>query len=151
MKQDDFTHQGFAAPRHPAWLARLPRFLAAGGMATLLHWGLMALLVACSVQAWCATALGMAVGATANYFLQRRYVFSPARGFSLGVYLLSVGMAWSVNLVAFQLLHGGGMGIAAAQFLSSAGVALLNFLFLQKFACRAPAWIRVSSRESHDE
>ncbi|WP_052364831.1 GtrA family protein [Halotalea alkalilenta] len=136
MDQENFSFKGFAAHRHPAWLARLARFLAAGGVATLLHWGAMALLVASGVQASGATALAMAAGAGVNYFLQRRYMFSRACGFSLGVYLLSVGMAWSVNLVAFQLLHTSGIGIVLAQLSSTALVALLNFLFLQKFACR---------------
>lgn len=145
MNQDDFKHQDFAVHRHPTWMARFPRFLAAGGVATLLHWGLMAALVACGAQAWCATALAMAAGATANYFLQRRYVFFQARGFSAGVYLLSVAIAWSVNLAVFQVLHTSGVEIAPAQLLSTALVALLNFIFLQRFACRPPAWVRVSS------
>lgn len=145
MNQGYFKHQDFAAHCHPKWMAKFPRFLAAGGAATLLHWGVMAVLVTCGVQAWCATALAMAVGATANYFLQRRYVFFQVQGFSVGSYLLSVAMAWSVNLAAFQVLHASGAAVAPAQFASTVLVGVLNFLFLQRFVGRRSAWLRASS------
>lgn len=145
MNQGDFKHQDFTAHRHPKWMAIFPRFLAAGGVATLLHWGVMAVLVTCGVQAWCATALGMAVGATANYFLQRRYVFLQAQGFSVGIYVLSVAMAWSVNLAAFQVLHASGAEVASAQLVSTGLVGVLNFLFLHRFVDRRSAWLRASS------
>jgi putative flippase GtrA len=151
MNQDDFKHQDFAADGHATWTARFPKFLAAGGVATLLHWGVMAVLVICGVQAWCATALAMAVGATANYFLQRRYVFFHAQGLSVGIYLLSVAMAWSVNLAAFQILHAVDVEIAPAQFLSTVLVSFLNFVFLQRVADRRPACFRAPSWNSYRE
>lgn len=145
MNEDDFEYQKFAAYRNSTWMARFPRFLAASGTATLLHWAVMAVLVTCSIQAWCATALAMVVGATANYFLYRRYVFVHGQAFSVGLYLLSVAIAWSVNLTAFQFLHAIGVEIAPAQFLSTVLVALLNFIFLHRFAGRSPACLRAHS------
>jgi hypothetical protein len=50
---------------------RSVRFVIAGGVATAVHWAVMAAGVACGIDAVAATAGGAAAGAAANYTLQR--------------------------------------------------------------------------------
>jgi len=116
-------------------LGRLPRFLVAGGGATLLHWLTMWALVQLGVDARTATAVGAGIGVVANYIAQHRFTFESdlAHGVAFPRYLAGAALGWILNLVAFSALIGAGAGIVWSQGIATAVVALVNFLFAQRF------------------
>lgn len=98
----------------------------------MLHWGLMALLVAFHIAPVVATAAGAALGAIANYLLQFHITFQARARHSraLPAYAAVVLVGWLANLLVFMGLHTGlGLASALAQGLTTLLVALLNFWF----------------------
>jgi putative flippase GtrA len=116
-------------------LGRLPRFLVAGGGATLIHWLTMWALVQTGVDARLATSIGAGVGLLVNYLAQHRFTFESnlAHGVAFPRYLAGAALGWVLNLVAFSALIGAGAGIVWSQGIATAVVALANFLFAQRF------------------
>lgn len=116
--------------------AVLVRFTLSGGLATLLHWALMTLLVLAHCNANAATAVGALAGAAANYGLQQRFTFrlQGGHGRALPRYGLAVALGWLANLGLFAGLHEGlALTVAVAQFMTSALVALLNFFLYKRW------------------
>lgn len=112
------------------------RFLISGGAATGVHWAVMALLVLVGMAPAWATALGAVAGAVTNYPLQHRFTFR-ARGphsESISLYLLVCGVGWLANLLLFMTLHQGlNMPTGVAQFLTTAAVAVLNYILYKRW------------------
>lgn len=106
------------------------RFLASGGLATAIHWGLMALLVVLGVNAAVATAAGAALGAASNYILQFHITFRARAQHSRAVpaYFAVVCVSWLANQLLFMGLHAGlALAVVPAQGLTTLLVAFLNF------------------------
>ena len=99
---------------------RLPRFLLAGGFATLLHWLIMLVLIRFGVGAVSATSIGAPMGLLANYALQHRY-------------LTGAGLGWGLNLLSFSLLMAAGTTVALSQLVATGLVAFANYLFAKRF------------------
>jgi len=116
-------------------LGALPRFLLAGGFATLLHWLIMMLLVRAGLNALVATAVGASAGLLANYIGQHRFAFcSPLpHRVTFPRYLAGAGMGWTLNLLSFALLKMAGANLALAQITATGVVALANYLFAERF------------------
>lgn len=128
--------------RRSALNARPARFVVAGGLATTVHWAAMAAGVAAGMDAVAATASGAAVGAAANYALQRRALDAGAVCHRRAVprYLLACAIAWVANLVVFAaLLALTTWTITIAQAVTTAVVAALNFLLYDRLVFHDPA------------
>lgn len=115
-----------------SWRVQARRFVLAGGLATGVHLGVMAVALAAGLPALSATVVGASLGALANYFLQYGYTFAARRiahARAARRYALVAAAGWGLNATAFLALHAGaGMDVAPAQFLTSALVAMTNFL-----------------------
>ncbi|MAZ05609.1 MAG: polysaccharide synthesis protein GtrA [Halomonas sp.] len=114
---------------------RLPRFLLAGGFATLLHWLIMLVLIRFGVGAVSATSIGATMGLLANYALQHRYAFCSALPHRVAFprYLTGAGLGWGLNLLSFSLLMAAGTTVALSQLVATGLVAFANYLFAKRF------------------
>lgn len=124
----------FPTLRPTGW-SRLPRFLLTGGIATLLHWLTMLVLIDWGVSAVPATATGAVVGLLANYVGQYRYAFCsdlPHR-MTFPRYLSGAALGWALNLTGFSLLLVAGLGVAPSQIITTGLVAFANYLVAQRF------------------
>jgi putative flippase GtrA len=120
---------------HPWFQRRLPRFLVAGGIATLLHWLIMWLLVQAGLAPAFSTAAGATAGLAFNYLAQHQYAFAsdlPHR-VALPRYLAAANLGWGLNLLCFSVLSLAGFKILAAQFFATATATLANFFFAKRF------------------
>ncbi|WP_227519534.1 GtrA family protein [Marinobacter sp. ANT_B65] len=110
-------------------------FLAAGGLATLFHWLVMAALIVAGLEPTLATASGSISGATLNYGLQRRLAFQnagPHRS-TLWRYMGSCFFAWLCNLISFFLLNNLlALSVPLSQVVTTGLVAALNYLVYQR-------------------
>ncbi len=106
------------------------RFLGAGGVSTLAHWAVMAVLVYVGTMPLVATVVGAAVGAATNYGLQYHVTFRSDRAHrhALPRYLLVCGVGWLANALLFAGLYNGlNLSVAAAQVLTTMAVAVLSY------------------------
>jgi putative flippase GtrA len=111
------------------------RFLFSGGLATLAHWLVMALLIMAGSDAAVATGVGAIVGALVNYILQRNVTFrsSVAHRRAMQAYLLACVIIWCANLAVFIILHSGlGLTPLYAQGLTTAIVACLSYVLYKR-------------------
>lgn len=144
------TARGAAlAPRDRRGMAnaRPARVVVAGGLATIVHWAVMAVGVAAGIDAVAATAGGAAAGAAANYILQRRALDAGAVRHRRAVprYLLACAIAWVANLVVFAALLALTAGkIGIAQAVTTAVVAGLNFFLYDRLVFHDPATSRTA-------
>jgi len=117
-------------PTHSPIAAQIVRFLGAGGLATLLHWGVMGALMLCEMAALLATTVGAMAGALGNYGLQSRWVFANPAGpcrRRMTAYLCTLPLGWCANAAVFAALatH---VPIWLAQLGAHSAVATLNFV-----------------------
>ena len=125
----------FNSPLNQTLGRQVTGFLAAGGLATAIHWASMALLVLAGLPALTATAIGSICGAVTNYFFQRRLAFPGAGSHQKTVwrYVLSCLLAWVTNFVVFSFLQQGLLlSVTVSQLATTAAVALLNFTVYQR-------------------
>jgi putative flippase GtrA len=114
---------------------RVIGFLTAGGMATILHWVSMSVLMAFGLSAVAATFLGSVIGAVSNYTLQRSLAFPDARphGEAVWRYVLSTAVASVCNTLVFFALHNlAQIPVVASQLVTTATVAALNYYAYNK-------------------
>lgn len=114
---------------------QLQGFIAAGGLATLFHWLVMAGLVGAGLEATPATASGSLSGAVMNYGLQRRLAFRNAGSHrhTAWRYFMSCIGAWLCNLVFFFLLnHILILSVTLSQIVTTGLVAALNYLVYRR-------------------
>lgn len=106
------------------------RFLGAGGVSTLAHWAVMAVLVHLGAMPLLGTVVGATVGAATNYGLQYHVTFRSDRAHrhALPRYLLVCGVGWLANALLFAGLYNGlNLPVAAAQVLTTMAVAVLSY------------------------
>jgi len=114
---------------------QLQGFIAAGGLATLFHWLVMAALIGAGLEPTLATASGSVSGAALNYGLQRRLAFRNAgpHRFTLWRYVGSCFVAWLCNLVFFFLLNSVlELPVMLSQVITTGLVAALNYIVYQR-------------------
>lgn len=115
--------------------ALLVRFVLSGGIATALHWTLMAVLIYCHGSAVAATALGAFAGACANYWLQQRFTFRARveHWQTMPRYVLVTLLGWLVNVALFAFFQAWlGLDVMPAQLITSGLVALLSFVLYKR-------------------
>ncbi|SNC60497.1 Putative flippase GtrA (transmembrane translocase of bactoprenol-linked glucose) [Marinobacter sp. es.048] len=120
--------------RSTGW-GRLPRFLLAGGAATLLHWLTMLVLIGWGLTAVLATATGATVGLLTNYVGQHRYAFCSGLPHRVAFprYLTGAALGWTLNLMGFSLLLVAGLSTAPSQMITTGLVAFANYFFARRF------------------
>ncbi|MDS1310289.1 GtrA family protein [Marinobacter xiaoshiensis] len=114
---------------------QLQGFVAAGGLSTLLHWFVMAALIAAGLEPVLATVSGSVSGALLNYGLQRRLAFRNAgpHRVTLWRYIVSCLGAWFCNLAFFFLLNNVlGLPVTLSQIVTTGLVAALNYIVYQR-------------------
>ncbi len=87
--------------------ARFSRFALVGGVATVVHFGVMILLIEAGIPALSATATGAMLGALASYVLQRRFAFRSCRahGDCLPGYVLANLVFLGGNVALFAVFQ----------------------------------------------
>jgi len=116
------------APARCTLAAQILRFLGAGGLATLLHWGVMGALILLGASALAATVAGSVAGALGNYGLQSRWVFAArASAHAMRRYVCTLPLGWGVNAVVFAVLAAHAT-VWLAQIGAHAVVAAVNFM-----------------------
>lgn len=109
--------------------------MAAGGLATLFHWLVMAALMGVGFSPTNATASGSIFGAALNYDLQRRMAFRNAgpHRVTLWRYISSCLVAWLCNLTFFFLLNRIlGLPVTLSQVVTTGFVAAINYVVYQR-------------------
>lgn len=117
-------------------LKALIRYLISGGLATLLHWAIMAWLISVAVHANIATALGAFAGALLNYLLQFHFTFrsTHAHRDAMPRYLLITLLNWCVNNALFAGLHGfTHLTVPVVQMITTFIVLVFNFVMYRRF------------------
>lgn len=118
------------------WLKSAGRYLISGGVATLLHWSAMAVLIGAGLSASTSTALGALAGALFNYLLQFHFTFRSNQTHFDAVprYLLITLLSWCANNALFALLHGfTSLSVVKSQLLTTVLVTALNFVLYRRF------------------
>ncbi|WP_439101251.1 GtrA family protein [Congregibacter sp.] len=112
-------------------LSQFLRFLVNGGLATLLHWSVMAFLIARGLDAFVATCAGAVFGAIAAYVLQYQFTFgcTAAHGHTSIKFSASAGLSWSLNALLFHAMHHvAGIPTALAQGLTTVVTTATNYV-----------------------
>ena len=123
---------GLRTHRRTLAAARLARFGASAGAATLLHWAVMAVLIAMNWGVVLASTTGAVAGSALNYLLQSRWTFNASQPRWV-TYIFVVLIGWSANAAIVRILVAfAGFGCALGQFCATACVALLNYAFYQR-------------------
>lgn len=118
------------------WLKSAGRYLISSGIATLLHWSAMAVLIGAGLSASTSTALGALAGALFNYLLQFHSTFRSSQTHFDAVprYLLITLLSWCANNALFALLHGfTSLSVVESQLLTTVAVTVLNFVLYRRF------------------
>ncbi|WP_417517953.1 GtrA family protein [Marinobacter sp.] len=119
----------------PFFSLQVQGFLAAGGLATLFHWLVMAALIGAGLEPTVATASGSLSGAALNYGLQRRMAFRNAgpHRFTLWRYVGSCFFAWLCNLIFFFLFNNLlALPVPLSQLAATGLVAAMNYTVYQR-------------------
>jgi putative flippase GtrA len=114
---------------------QLQGLVAAGGLATVFHWLVMAALIGAGLEPTLATASGSVSGAALNYGLQRRLAFHNAgpHRVTLWRYIGSCFVAWLFNLAFFSLLNNVlTLSVPLSQIVTTALVAAMNYIVYQR-------------------
>lgn len=115
--------------------AQVGKFLTSGGISTVLHWALMALLIGAGIHATIATLIGALAGAALNYLLQYHWTFSVHKPHAetISTYVLAVLLSAGVNTALFHFiaLHLGET-IVSAQITATTIVAGMNFIVYKR-------------------
>lgn len=114
---------------------RVFRFVVAGGLSTLSHWSVMALMIFSAVLPEVATAAGALVGALVNYGLQKSFTFRSMQRHrnTLPRYILACTLLWMANLFVFSILiRLLTVQLVTAQLITTALVAILSYYLFKK-------------------
>lgn len=116
--------------RPPHGLGRVVRYGFVGALATVIHYLVLALLVASGVDPVLATALGATMGALTHYLVSARHVFGRSRsvagaGTFLGVAAVGVGLNAAVVWIGTVGL---GFGLLGVQLVATAVVFLTTYV-----------------------
>ncbi|QGZ40674.1 putative flippase GtrA [Pseudoduganella flava] len=104
-------------------------FLCVGGISTLVHYGLMALLVHAGLPAVPASCAGFALSAVLNYLLNDWLTFrsNEDNGVTAPRFAIVALSGLLLNHLLLTLLTNAGLSIVPAQLLTTAGVILWNY------------------------
>ncbi len=127
-------------PATPRFAAASPttqvtQFLVSGGLATLIHWAVMGLLIREGLQPVVATTMGALAGSVFNYVVQFYWTFNGngVHGRAMPTYACTVILAWCVNAGLFYFLtllfH---TGLVVGQACTTATVAVMNFILYKR-------------------
>ena len=111
------------------------RFLISGGLATIVHWAVFALLAHVGIVAVLATTLGAITGAIVNYYLQFYVTFKSQQKHikTLPNYLIAVGFSFFLNGLIFMGLEKILPNeLMVVQILTSMVVTVINFILYKK-------------------
>ena len=112
------------------------KFIISGGSATISHLSAMAFLVWIGVTPLISTSAGVIVGAIVNYVLQYYYTFDANVDHKKSIknYIITVGLSFTSNFILFWVFHHlFGINIIFSQLLTSATVAIQNYIIYKKF------------------
>lgn len=118
---------------------KILRFGWSSGIATLLHWGTMYVLVQAGITPLFATAAGALVGAACNYLLQFHVTFEGRSSHkqAVPVFVLVALLSWLSNNglfeVCYQWLQ---WSVPVSQVVTTLMVALLNFVLYSRIVFR---------------
>ena len=130
----------------PVRWKRLLRFLTGGGLATLVHWLTMFLVIQAGTDARLATAIGASAGLVVNYLAQYSYTFRsrlPHR-VAFSRYLAGASLGWGLNLAAFSAMFSVTGAPVASQAVATAAAVVTNYVIAEKFV-----FLEESTNESH--
>lgn len=111
------------------------RFIVAGGISTLSHWVVMALMIFSSILPEIASATGALVGAIVNYILQKTFTFQSTQSHRSTIprYIAACAILWLANLLIFStLIRIINLQIITAQIVTTAFVAILSYLLYKR-------------------
>jgi putative flippase GtrA len=106
------------------------RFLMVGGTATIVHTGVLYLLVQFGhLKPFLATSIGFCCGVTVSYILNSHFTFKTgiALNFRFLRFLAVTGVGFLLNSVIFTTLHNAGVMYLLAQLTATAIVVFWNF------------------------
>ena len=112
------------------------KFIISGGSATIAHLSVMAFLVWIGVAPLISTSVGVIVGAIVNYVLQYYYTFDADVNHKKSIrnYIITVCLSFTSNFIFFWVFHHlFGINIIFSQLLTSATVAIQNYIIYKKF------------------
>ena len=112
------------------------KFIISGGSATISHLSAMAFLVWIGVVPLISTSVGVIVGAIVNYVLQYYYTFDADIDHKKSIrnYIITVCFSFVSNFILFWVFHHLiGINIIFSQLLTSATVAIQNYIIYKKF------------------
>ncbi len=110
------------------------KFALSGGLATVCHWLVMAIMIYAGASALTATSVGALFGAIVNYYLQRNFTFQSTSSHCavLMPYVFVCIQTWVTNFVLFYILHHiSELNTVYAQIITTLITALLSY-FLYK-------------------
>ncbi len=112
------------------------KFLISGGSATVSHLSVMAFLVWIGVAPLVSTSTGVVIGAIVNYVLQYYYTFDSDVNHKKSIknYIVTVCLSFMSNFILFWMFHHIlGVEVIFSQLLTSATVAIQNYIIYKKF------------------
>ena len=112
------------------------KFIISGGSATIAHLSVMAFLVWVGVAPLVSTSVGVIVGAVVNYILQYYYTFDANVNHKKSIrnYIITVSLSFTSNFILFWIFHHVfGIEVMFGQLLTSATVAIQNYIIYKKF------------------
>ncbi|MDS1140867.1 GtrA family protein [Pusillimonas sp. SM2304] len=115
--------------------AQVMPFLASGGLATLVHWAWMGMLVWAGLAPVLATTAGALAGAIVNYLLQFYWTFkgNSRHGRAVPAYIRTVILGCCANAALFYFLNSiAHAGPTMAQLCATLAVAAMNFILYKK-------------------
>jgi len=112
------------------------KFIISGGSATVVHLSFLSLLVWIGVDPLVSTSVGVLAGAVVNYLLQYYYTFNAdvKHNKSVRNYMITVCFSFGSNFILFAIFHNLlGLDVLVSQLLTSALVAVQNYIIYKKF------------------
>lgn len=111
------------------------RFIVAGGLSTLSHWLVMAIMIFAAIMPEIASAAGALFGAVVNYILQKTFAFQSVQRhrITLPRYVAVCILLWLANLLIFStMIRLLSVQIIIAQIITTALVAILSYWLFKR-------------------
>lgn len=112
---------------------KLIGFVFAGGIATLLNYGVFLFLLSTGVHFTFASAVGYASGILLSFWINKLFVFREAGQAKLGRYFLAYGIALLAQLALLNLLVLLKLPPEIANAIAISVVVVLNFFVVKRF------------------
>jgi putative flippase GtrA len=118
------------------------RFVIVGGIATLIQYVVLMVLVAgLLIQPWVASDIGFVVSAVYNYLANRRFTFDSRQSHLVAAtrFAIMVAIGVATNTIIMRTLPQFGFHYLAAQLVASAAVLVLNFSIAKYWVFATPS------------